>query len=74
MHSPRAEVAAPQEGAAFEPVPPSLAAGGDSVEIVGLTKAYGRGKMRKVAVDGLHLSFYPGQISCLLGHNEFIVN
>jgi len=25
--------------------------------------------MKKVAVDNLNLSFYPGQISCLLGHN-----
>ena len=53
---------------AFEPPAPSLATG-ESIEIIGLVKTYGSGKMRKVAVDGLNLSFYAGQISCLLGHN-----
>ena len=40
-----------------------------SVEIVNLVKTYGSGRLKKTAVDGLNLSFYAGQISCLLGHN-----
>ena len=60
--------AALPRGAAFEPVD-AAAAARPSIEVVGLTKAYGSGRMRKVAVDGLSLSFAEGQISCLLGHN-----
>ena len=41
----------------------------ESVEVVGLTKVYGSGRLRKVAVDDLHVSMYSGQITCLLGHN-----
>ena len=57
---------APVEG--FEPVPESLRSR-DSIEIVGLVKTYGSGKMKKTAVDGLDLSLYESQITCLLGHN-----
>ena len=60
--------AALPRGAAFEPVD-AAAAARPSIEVVGLTKAYGSGRMRKVAVDDLSLSFAEGQISCLLGHN-----
>lgn len=36
------------------------------VRMEGLTKQYGNGK---VAVQGLTLSMYQGQVTCLLGHN-----
>ena len=57
-------------GPAFEP----LAGGGardgrHSIEIVGLSKTYGRGRLAKTAVRELHLSLASGQITCLLGHN-----
>jgi len=65
LSAPRAQAPV---GPAFEPVPAALA-GGPAVEIVNLTKTYGSGRLKKTAVDGLNLSFYPGQISCLLGHN-----
>ena len=41
----------------------------ECVEIGGLVKAYGSAAERKLAVDDLDLTFYSGQISCLLGHN-----
>jgi ABC-type Na+ transport system ATPase subunit NatA len=65
---PTAPRAQPPVGPAFEPVPASLAEG-PAVEIVNLTKTYGSGRLKKTAVDDLSLSFYTGQISCLLGHN-----
>ena len=37
--------------------------------IVDLRKVYGSGRLKRVAVDNLNLSFYNSQISCLLGHN-----
>lgn len=60
--------AEPMDSPSFEPPPPELMSR-PSVEIVGLVKRYGSGRLEKTAVDGLHLSFYSGQISCLLGHN-----
>ena len=55
----------------FESPPPELRAlpASRSVEIVDLVKTYGSGSLKKTAVDGLSLSLYNGQISCLLGHN-----
>lgn len=38
---------------------------GRSIEILNLRKVFGD----KVAVDGLNLSMYNGQITALLGHN-----
>ena len=54
---------------AFEP-PSEALRNSDSIEIVGLGKVYGDWTLlKKVAVSGLDLSFYCGQITCLLGHN-----
>lgn len=39
------------------------------VEIINLRKKYGTGRKAKVAVHGLSLNMYEGQITCLLGHN-----
>jgi ATP-binding cassette subfamily A (ABC1) protein 3 len=52
----------------FEPVSSALkdqAAQGRSIEIRKLSKTFGE----KVAVDGLSMSMYSGQITALLGHN-----
>jgi ATP-binding cassette subfamily A (ABC1) protein 3 len=57
-----------EEGVAVEPVSNTLkeqAAQGKSIEIRKLRKVFGE----KIAVDGLSLSFYKGQITALLGHN-----
>jgi ATP-binding cassette, subfamily A (ABC1), member 3 len=56
------------EGVAVEPVSNTLkdqAAQGKSIEIRKLRKVFGE----KIAVDGLSMSFYSGQITALLGHN-----
>ena len=51
----------------FEREPDGLAAG---VKIVNIRKVFNRGKTsEKVAVDGVSLNMYEGQISALLGHN-----
>ena len=55
-------------GIPFEPVGETLkrqSLNGESIEIKGLRKSFGD----KVAVDGLNLSMYQGQITALLGHN-----
>jgi ATP-binding cassette, subfamily A (ABC1), member 3 len=52
----------------LEPVSETLkrqAQNGESIEIRGLCKTFGD----KVAVDGLNLSMYKGQVTALLGHN-----
>jgi ABC-type multidrug transport system fused ATPase/permease subunit len=57
-----------QDGIAVEEVSKTLkdqAADGKTIEIRSLKKAFGE----KIAVDGLSMSFYNGQISALLGHN-----
>ena len=48
----------------FEAEPSQMAVG---VSLCGLRKIYGRGC--KLAVDGLNLNFYEGQITSFLGHN-----
>lgn len=52
------------KGADVEPVPNSLLGKG-SVRIQGLSKQFGK----NVAVDGLTISMYEGQITAFLGHN-----
>jgi ABC-type uncharacterized transport system ATPase subunit len=55
-------------GSPFEPVSDALkkqGAEGKNIEIHGLRKTFGE----KIAVDGLSLSMYSGQITALLGHN-----
>lgn len=44
-------------------------AGGRCVTVRGLRKEFDTPDGKKVAVDGLDLSFFEGQITCLLGHN-----
>jgi ABC-type multidrug transport system fused ATPase/permease subunit len=39
------------------------------IQIKGLRKVYNTNSGEKVAVSGLDLNFYKGQVSCLLGHN-----
>lgn len=59
---------ATDEGTPVEPVADNLkqqAMDGQSIEIMNLQKDFGE----KVAVDGLNLSIYSGQITALLGHN-----
>ena len=56
------------EGIAVEEVSNNLkdqAAAGKSIEIRKLRKVFGE----KIAVDGLSMSMYSGQITALLGHN-----
>jgi len=53
------------EGVPIEPASDALRAQDNNVHIRGLTKHYGD----KVAVDGLNLSMYSGQVTALLGHN-----
>ena len=59
----------PTEGTVpLEPVPDHLkqqARDGENIEIKNLKKTF----KEKVAVDGLNLSIYNGQITALLGHN-----
>jgi len=59
-----------QEDTLLEPVPEGLV---PFVEITDLRKVYQRGcggsLQRTVAVNGLTLTLYRGQITCLLGHN-----
>lgn len=62
----RDEVA--DDGTPIEPVSDTLkqqSKDGQSIEIQGLRKDFGE----KIAVDGLDLSMYSGQITALLGHN-----
>lgn len=57
-----------ESGIPIEPVSNTLkqqAEEGTSIEIRGLHKQYGE----KIAVDGLSLSMYKGQVTALLGHN-----
>jgi ABC-type multidrug transport system fused ATPase/permease subunit len=57
-----------EEGVAVEPVSNTLkeqAAQGKSIEIRHLCNVFGE----KIAVDGISMSFYNGQITALLGHN-----
>mmetsp|Transcript_38849 Transcript_38849/g.85269 ORF Transcript_38849/g.85269 Transcript_38849/m.85269 type:complete len:2010 (+) Transcript_38849:258-6287(+) len=49
----------------IEPVSEALKKQNNKVQICGLTKSFGQ----KVAVDGLNLSMYSGQVTALLGHN-----
>ena len=67
-HTPSTLKATPSTSPSFEQAGAELSSL-PSVEIVGLVKTYGSGRLKKKAVDDLHLSFYSGQISCLLGHN-----
>lgn len=56
------------ENVPIEPVTDNLkqqVKDGEAIEIKNLRKDFGE----KVAVDGLDLTMYKGQISCLLGHN-----
>ena len=56
------------EGIAIEEVSNNLkdqAAAGKSIEVRKLRKVFGE----KIAVDGLSMSIYSGQITALLGHN-----
>jgi ABC-2 type transport system ATP-binding protein len=46
--------------------PPAL---GAVVEMVGISKSYGRGEGRRLALDGLDLSVPPGEVFGLLGRN-----
>ncbi len=39
------------------------------VHITGLRKSFDTNTGKKVAVDGLNMTFYSGQITALLGHN-----
>ncbi|EQC37401.1 hypothetical protein SDRG_05005 [Saprolegnia diclina VS20] len=41
-------------------------ADGRALQVLGLRKTFGKSK---VAVEGLHMAMYEGQITCLLGHN-----
>jgi len=59
------EVADADVGIPIEPASEALRAQANNVHIRGLTKKYGE----KVAVDGLNLSLYSGQVTALLGHN-----
>ena len=68
LPTPSAQAANHVASPSFEPPAADLMSGA-SVEIVGLSKIYGSGRLKKLAVDDLNLSFYSGQISCLLGHN-----
>lgn len=59
---------ATDESTPIEPVADNVkqqAVDGQSIEIMNLRKDFGE----KVAVDGLNLSIYSGQITALLGHN-----
>eukprot|EP00123_Amoebidium_parasiticum_P015512 comp23006_c0_seq1/m.36687 comp23006_c0_seq1/g.36687 ORF comp23006_c0_seq1/g.36687 comp23006_c0_seq1/m.36687 type:complete len:1736 (-) comp23006_c0_seq1:41-5248(-) len=57
------EAVADKVAAKIEPDPEDMTAG---VQIKGLTKRYDNGKL---ALHGLDLNMYEGQITCLLGHN-----
>ncbi|XP_062578105.1 phospholipid-transporting ATPase ABCA3-like, partial [Saccostrea cucullata] len=50
----------------FERDPPELKPG---IKILKLRKVFGRGRKKKVAVEGTTLNIYEGQITALLGHN-----
>ena len=39
------------------------------INVVRLLQVYGRGKKKKVAVEGTSINIYEGQITALLGHN-----
>jgi len=54
-----------------EPTPNlrALAADGRCIEMKGITKVFSSQAGRKVAVDGMDLTIYSDQITCLLGHN-----
>jgi ABC-type multidrug transport system ATPase subunit len=61
--------AQPLEGIPYEPVSDALrrqSIDGESIELHNLRKQFGS---QKIAVDGLSLSMYKGQITALLGHN-----
>ena len=73
--------AAAADGAALSPSAPApfiqeldatlqaKAAAGRCLEVEGLRKEFSTPDGVKVAVDGLDLTFFEGQITCLLGHN-----
>ncbi len=63
LDSARFESDETEEQPGFEPDPPGLTAG---IVIKNLTKRFGRGKL---AVDGVSIRMYAGQITVLLGHN-----
>lgn len=52
----------------LEAVPEDVASRG-GVHLHGLTKAFLRGRTPRLAVDDVSMSFYEGQVTCLLGHN-----
>jgi ATP-binding cassette, subfamily A (ABC1), member 3 len=61
--------AEPNQGIPYEPVSDTLrrqSVDGESIELHNLRKVFGT---QKIAVDGLSLSMYKGQITALLGHN-----
>ncbi|XP_071081915.1 phospholipid-transporting ATPase ABCA3-like [Haliotis cracherodii] len=55
-----------QDTTYFEKEPTGMQAG---ISIRNLRKVFGRGSRKKVAVDGMSLNMFEGQISVLLGHN-----
>ena len=45
----------------------------ECVHLSGLTKVFDTNTGQKVAVDGLDMTFYSGQITALLGHNGWLI-
>ncbi|XP_071081909.1 phospholipid-transporting ATPase ABCA3-like [Haliotis cracherodii] len=60
------DIATKQNETYFEKEPNGMDVG---ISIKNLQKVFGRGAKKKVAVDGMSLNMFEGQISVLLGHN-----